>query len=480
MRVPLIIKYIGSILLFLSIFLFISLLIAILNHEDTILNFSFCLILSLLFGIFPNIFIPEFHELNTKEGISIVVMGWFIVCLMGAIPYIFYGGEFTLINAWFESVSGFTTTGSTVLNDIESLPKSILFWRSSTHWIGGLGIIIFAIIILPGKESKGHILLNTELSEIAKHSFNYSGRKILKMLFIVYLGLTLAETVLLMVFGMSFFDAINHSFATVATGGFSTKNLSIAHFNSVPIDITVMIFMVLSGLHFGLLFQTFAFGPKNILRSEVAKFFIIVLGVGILLVTLDLYHSGYGSFFFSMRYAAFQVISLGSTTGFANADSAIWPAFSILILTYFTIQCACIGSTSGGLKFDRILIFTKTIRKQIKKTLHPRAIIVKRIDTQSISENVESQTLLFIILYLVIIFVSTVVLTLMDVDILTAFSGAAATIGNVGPGFAKVSSLGNFGGIPTAGKFIYTLNMLIGRLEIFNILLFLSLRKERF
>jgi len=480
MRIPLIIKYLGSIFLFLSFFLLISLIIGIFNHEDTILIFSFCVILCALFGLFTNMFVPHFPVINTKEGISIVVLGWFLVCLLGAIPYLLWGGEFSLINAWFESVSGFTTTGSTILNDIESLPKSILFWRSATHWIGGLGIIIFAILILPGKESRGHILLNTELSEIAKQTFNFSGRKILRMLFIVYVGLTLAETILLTVFGMSLFDAVNHSFATVATGGFSTKNLSIAYYDSVPIEVTIMIFMVLSGLHFGLLFQTFAFGPRNILRSTVAKYFIIVLISGVLLVTLNLYLNGYGSFLYSLRFASFQVISLGSTTGFATADSAHWPFFSILLLIYFTIQCACIGSTSGGLKFDRIVIFFKTLSKQIKKTLHPQAIIIKKIDTQSISDNLENQTLVFIILYLLIIFVSTGLLTLMDVDILSAFSGAAATIGNVGPGFERVSSLGNFHNIPSAGKFIYTCNMLIGRLEIFNILLFLSLRKERF
>lgn len=480
MRIPIIIKHIGFIFLFTSIFLFISLLIAIFNNEDTILIFSYCFTICLLFGIFPNIFSPATKEINTKEGIAIVVLGWFVLCWLGAIPYLLWGGEFSFINAWFESVSGFTTTGSTILNDVETLPKSILFWRSSTHWIGGLGIIIFVILILSGKESRGFILLSTELSEIAKKSFNYSGRKTLKILFFVYLALTLSETCLLWIFGMDLFDAVNHSFATVATGGFSTRNLSVAYFDNVAIEIVVIVFMCLSGLHFGLLFQTFLFGPKNIFRSEIARTFLVVLSAGIFIVTLDLYFTGFGSFFKSLRYASFQVISLGTTTGFATIDTAGWPYFSVLILIYFTIQCACVGSTSGGLKFDRVVIFFKSLSRQLKLLKHPRAIVVKKIDHQPVSEHLENQTLVFIILYLIIIFISSTLLSMMGVDTLTAFSGAVATIGNVGPGFAGVSSLGNFADIPDWGKFVYSINMYVGRLEIFNIIVFLSLKKGNY
>jgi trk system potassium uptake protein TrkH len=423
------------------------------------------------------IFVPDVTDINIREGLLIVVLGWTITCLVGALPYIMWGGEFTPINAWFESVSGFTTTGSTILKDIEALPLGLLFWRSSTHFIGGIGIILFSMLILPESASTRFVLLNAEMSDLAKSNFKYRAKQTVQILAVVYVGLTILETLLLLLADMSLFDAVNHTFATIATGGFSTKNNSIAYYDSLSVEIIIIIFMIISGIHFGFLFDTIVFKKLNIFRSTIVRYYVIILTAGIFLVTLKLYTSDFGNFSWSLRYAAFQVASLGTTTGFATIDTGNWPFFVQMILIYFTIQCACVGSTSGGLKFDRVFLFLKMIGKQIKNIIHPRAVFVVKIDGKTIPEQIENHTLVFIILYLLIIFISTLIVSAMNVDLLTAFSGAIATIGNVGPGFSSVSSMSNFGSIPDFGKFIYTLNMLLGRLEIFSIIAIFVIRK---
>lgn len=479
MRKEIVIRHIGLVLIFNAIFLLISFFISLFLAETSTVALLYSALIALVFGFFPLIYVQPTNYLSILEGTAIVVFGWITTCLVGSLPYILWGGEFTAVNAWFESVSGFTTTGSTIINDIEALPMGLLFWRSSTHWLGGIGIILFTILILPGSNTSRFVLLNTEMSVLAKTNFKYKAIEILRILVYVYLGLTILETLLLMIAGMTFFDAINHSFATIATGGFSTKNLSIAYYNSVSIEIIIMVFMVLSGVHFGLTFNTILGKKNNIFRSSIFKAYIAFLFVGIILVALKLYYDEMYSWWESLRYASFQVISLGTTTGFATIDTANWPSFTHIVLIYFTIQCAMIGSTSGGLKFDRIFLFFKSITKQIKSIQHPRAIFSLKIDGNTIDEKTELHTMIFIIFYLGIILITTLLLTFLNVDSFTAFSSSATTIGNVGPGFANVSSLGNFSQIPDMGKFILSLNMLLGRLEIFGIISLLFIKSWR-
>lgn len=477
MKTEIIIKHLGFVLLLNGFFLFISFLISFFLHESSTISFLFSALICGVFGIFPLLFVERTDHINFNEGLVIVVFGWLITCVVGMLPYLMWGGEFSLINAWFESVSGFTTTGSTIINDIESLPKGILFWRSSTHWIGGIGIILFVLLILPQSKGQRITIYNSEISSISKMNFRFKARRIAQILAIVYISLTLFETIGLMLFGMSFFDAINHSFATIATGGFSTKNLSIAAFNSIGIEAIVIVFMILSGIHFGLIFGTIMLKKENLFRSSLVKTFLLVLIIGISLVTLKLYMSGNYDFWTSLRYASFQVVSLGTTTGFATEDTAHWPIFTQIVLIYFTIQCAMSGSTSGGLKFDRVYMFFKLVGKQIKLLKHPNGVFVSKIDKKKIDEKLEQQTLVFIVLYITVFFITTIFLTALDIDGMTAFSASIATIGNVGPGFGDVSSLGNFSEIPGMGKLVLTINMLLGRLEIFNILALIMIKK---
>jgi trk system potassium uptake protein TrkH len=479
MRKDVIIRHLGLILLFNSAFLFISAVISGLQGESSFMPLIYSTMISLVFGIFPLIFVPQVYIIQMREGIFIVVAGWLASCLMGVLPYVLWGGEFTLPNAWFESVSGFTTTGASILSDVESLPKGLLFWRASTHWIGGIGIILFALLLFPRTGSSRMTLIRSELSDISQKSFRAKATDILRIILYVYVGLTLLEILLLVISGMGMFDAITHSFATIATGGFSTRNTSIAYFDSLQIEIIIMVFMVLSGLHFGLLYATITGKRENIFRSKVAGYYLLFMSIGIVLVTLKLYYSEHIDFGKALRQASFQVVSLGTTTGFATTDTASWPYLNRLILIYFSIQCACVGSTSGGLKFDRVLITLKSIGKQVKMFLHPRAVITSKLGKIKVSQELESFVLAFTVLYMLVIFISTVLISAMGVDIETSFSAVVAAIGNVGPGFGDVSSLGNYGALPSLAKVILTVDMLMGRLELFSLLSLFYLKSWR-
>ncbi|HYX05758.1 MAG TPA: TrkH family potassium uptake protein [Bacteroidales bacterium] len=478
MRVHIILRYVGMVLIFNSIFLFISFLISAFNHDSAVYPLLYSTIVTLLFGIFPLIFVPPSTDITNQEGYGLVVISWLLSCLVGIIPYVLWGGEFNLTNAWFESVSGFTTTGSTILTNVEALPRGLLFWRSSTHWIGGIGIVLFVLVVLPSMARAKLTLYKYEMSELAMENFRYKTRQVMQIILWVYIGLTVLETILLMIFGMDLFDAVTHSFATIATGGFSTKNMSIAAYHSVAIEVVVMIFMFLSGIHFGLLYATIMWQKKNLVwKSSIVKYYFWGMVIGILLVTFNLYtNKDFPTFGESLRYASFQIISVGTTTGFATAPSEIWPPFSQLMLLFFTLQCACAGSTSGGLKVDRVMIFFKAIRKQIVHSKHPNAVVTLRLGKNLLKDEVVETTLVFIVLYLLIVFGTGLILSFMGVDMLSAFSASAATMGNVGPGLSNVSSLGNFSTIPDPGKWLLSLNMLLGRLEIFGFLYLFMLR----
>lgn len=477
MRKEIVIKHLGFVLLLNGVFMFAAAMISVFLQEAAFIPLLYSSLICAIFGIFPLIFVERTENITFSEGLSIVVFGWLLTCIAGMLPYIMWGGEFSIINAWFESVSGFTTTGSTILNDIEALPKGLLFWRSSTHWIGGIGVIIFVLLILPQAKNSRINIYHSEISSLSKMNFRYRARKIVRILALVYVSLTVVETIILSCFGMSIFDAVNHSFATIATGGFSTRNLSVASYNHLGIEITIMVFMILSGIHFGLLYGTVRFKKQNIFNSSLVRAFIIVLVSGILLVWIKLYMSGHYGVWQSLRYASFQVISLGTTTGFATEDTANWPIFAQIILIYFTIQCAMTGSTSGGLKFDRVYIFFKSVGKHVRILKHPQGVFVTKMGDRTIDETLEQQTLVFIVLYVFIFFFTTLILAALGIDGMTSFSASIATIGNVGPGFSQVSSLGNFAELPSLAKLVLTINMFFGRLEIFNILALIMIKK---
>lgn len=474
MRLATVLRYVGIVLLFNALFLLMSAIISAANSDSALFPLLYTCIISILFGVFPLIYVPKTTKITNNEGLTIVVGSWLLSCLIGTLPYLLWGGEFTFTNAWFESVSGYTTTGSSILTDIEALPLGLLFWRSATHWIGGMGILIFVLSVLPAFGSAGMILYRTEVSSLARENFRHRTRAAVNLLLSVYLGLTVLESVALMLSGMNAFDAVTHSFATVATGGFSPKNLSIAHYDSLAVEIVIIVFMILSGIHFGLLFSVVTGNIKAIWRSSVVRFYLAALLVGVLLTTINLHGALFQSWARALRYAAFQVVSLGTSTGFATTNSSVWPGFSQIVLIFFTLQCACAGSTSGGIKVDRLVMFFKAFGKRFNKMLHPTAVISLRMNDKVIGEEDLESNLHYLPVYLGVVLVTALMLAALGVDSLSSFSGSAAVMGNVGPGLGTVGSTSNFAHIPMAGKWILTVAMLLGRLEIFTLLVFFT------
>ncbi len=474
MRFHTVIRYVALAMLLNSIFMFVSFIISAVNGDQAFMPLLYSALVTALFGLFPLIFVPPAGNITNKEGLLIVVLSWLLSCLVGAMPYILYGGPFSFSNAWFESVSGFTTTGATILTNIEALPASLLFWRASTHWIGGIGIIIFVLAILPFLGIAEMVLFRSEISSMVRESFRHRARKAIQIIAGIYIGLTLFETVSLLFCGMNIFDAVTHSFATIATGGFSPKNASVAAYNSPTIEIVIMLFMILSGIHFALLFSVFTGSIRDFLKSSVVRYYLAIMGIGIIISAVSVHGVNYESWTDSFRYAAFNVLSVGTSTGFANADTAVWPSLAQLLLIFFALQCSCAGSTSGGIKTDRVVLLGKSFIRHLQQLKHPNAVIPVRIDGRAVGDELVSRGVLYIAVYLVIVFISTLLLISLGIGVVESFSGTVAAMGNVGPGLGTVGSTGNFGALPDAGKWILSITMLLGRLEIYAFFIFFA------
>lgn len=468
---------VGKALLVNSFFMLLAIIVSILNGYDdglTPLLISFMIVT--ITGAFPFFFVRDVPETKLKEGYVIIVLSWLMSFLFGMLPYVLYGGEFTVINAWFESVSGYTTTGATILKDIESLPNSLLFWRSSTHFIGGLGVVVFLLLILPDATPFKLRLSNLEISSMSKTGYRYRTGTTIRVMLSVYIGLALAETLLLWAAGMSLFDAVNHSFSTVATGGFSTKNISIMYYDSSLIDVIVTVFMALSSIHFGVIFAVFAKRSLKPLASAVTKYYISVIAIlTVLIMAVLVAQGGYGSWGKALLDSAFQTVSFISTTGFAQADNSTWPFLANMLLLFAGFHCGCSGSTTGGVKADRMFIALKEIYNEFLRRLHPSSVFRTRIDGNVIKGDVLSSIFLYIVAYIFILMFSFVILLLLGVEVGTAFSGTVASLGNVGPGTGEIGTLGNYAAFPAPVKFIFTMDMFFGRLEIFPILIVMSL-----
>ncbi|MBQ6612546.1 MAG: TrkH family potassium uptake protein [Alistipes sp.] len=481
MRIHVVIRYIGMMLIFLASFMLASAGVSLINNHDSAL---YPLLLSsfvtMILGLFPLIFVDSADEIKTKEGYAIVVGSWLVACIVGMFPYLIWGGEFTIINAWFESVSGFTTTGASILNDIEFLPRGLLFWRQSTTWIGGIGVVMFALVILPSLGRNRQLLYNVELSTIAKDNFRYRSREIMRILIFVYLGLTVITTILLKLSGMCWFDAATHAMSACGTSGFSTKNASVAFFDNPTIELVMMGAMTLSGIHFGILYATITGRRNNIFRSEVVRGYIGMMLIATLIIAASLFSENiYPSFIESLRHASFQVVSLTTTSGFATADTNLWTPLAIILLIFCSIICGCAGSTSGGMKVDRLLLALKVIRNRINMQQHPNAVISTKTDGTVQGDNVLSLVMTFIVAYLLLALAGTIVYAMFGCDIITSFTASISCISNVGPGFGEIGSLDNYSEFPIILKFTSTLLMLIGRLEIFGFIQLFFLRSWR-
>ena len=335
MRVNVILRYVGMIMLLLAFFMFVSAGISYVNHMDSAFYpLLLSALLTALLGGFPLIFVEKQDRITNKEGFCIVVGSWLLACVVGMFPYLIWGGEFSVINAWFETVSGFTTTGSSILQNVEALPRGLQFWRMSSTWVGGMGVVMFALVILPALGTSKMMLSSVEMSTLARDNYRYRAQMVVQILLFVYVGLTIFFTFMLKFAGMNWFDAVCHSMSACATSGFGTKNTSVAFYDSAMIDMVLIFAMGISGIHFGLIYATVTGKRNNIFRSEVTLFYLGMLILGSLLIALSLYIADiYPTFRSSLRFASFQFVSVTSTSGFATADSSLWTPFAIILLT---------------------------------------------------------------------------------------------------------------------------------------------------
>jgi trk system potassium uptake protein TrkH len=416
----------------------------------------------------------ETPDLGKREGYLIVSLGWISMALFGAIPFIIYGAIPDYTDAFFETMSGFTTTGATILQDIEALPPGLLFWRSLTQWLGGMGIIVLSIAILPLLGIGGMQLFAAEVPGVTKDKIHPRVKETAKRLWGIYVLLTAAETILLMVGGLNFFDAINHAFTTMATGGFSTKNASIAHYNSPFVQYVFIIFMFFAGtnftLHYLALHRNFSFVKHNT-EFKFYLAFTIAATLFILLVHLPKINFHWEEAF---RQSIFHVVSLTTTTGYVASDYESWAPFSRMIFFALLFIGGCAGSTGGGIKFVRHILLFKNSVLELKRLIHPRAIIPVRFNKKPVDAEIISNVQAFFIFYIMIFILSSIVLSLFGLDFITAAGAAATCIGNVGPGIGAVGPINNFSELPELVKWILSLLMLLGRLELFTVLIIFS------
>ena len=470
MRIDVVLRNVGIVMLFIAFFMLLSAGISLFNGMDSAFYpLLLSALLTALLGAFPLIFVDNRKQITNKEGFCIVVGSWLVACVVGMFPYLIWGGEFSLINAWFESVSGFTTTGASILTNIEGLPRGMLFWRMATTWIGGMGVVMFVLVILPLVGSSRMSLSNVEMSSLAKDNYHYRLQMIVQILVVVYVGMTALTTLLLKLAGMNWFDSLCHAMSACATSGFSTKNASIGFYNSPMIETILIVAMATAGVNFGLIFATVTGKRNNVFRSEVARHYFAMLLIGSVLIAISLYAMKiYPSFGGAIRHATFQFVSLVTTTGFATADTSTWTSFAIVILIFGSLVCACSGSTAGGLKINRLILAGKMMYARLRQQQHPNAIIRIRLDGIVQENDTLHGVMTFVVAFMLCILLGTLFSAMFGVDLTTSFTSAIACLSNVGPGFGEVYSLGNYGGLPTMVKLFDSLLMLMGRLEIFG------------
>lgn len=415
----------------------------------------------------------KYRDFYAREGFVSVALSWLLISMVGALPFVIAGEIPSYIDAFFEIVSGFTTTGATILTDIEAMSKGLLLWRSLSHWIGGMGVLVFIMAVVPLSEERSMHIMRAEVPGPVVGKLVPRIRLSSAITYLMYIALTVILIILLCAGGMPFFDSLNHAMATAGTGGFSVKQLSIGYYDSVYIDVVTSIFMLLFGVNFSIYFLLLMKKFRAaLLDSEFLGYFGIALGVSVL-IALDIIDE-YGGFWNAFRYSLFQVSSLMTTTGFATADFTLWPAFSKSLLIIVMLIGASAGSTGGGLKVSRVIIFFKTASQEIGKMLNPRRTASVRVNGRALATTTIRNTLVFISLYFLITFVLVVLVSLDGYDFETTFASVVSCMSNVGPGLGPAGPMGSFDIFSDLSKVLLSFGMLIGRLEIFPILILFS------
>ncbi|SDQ30812.1 TrkH family potassium uptake protein [Flagellimonas zhangzhouensis] len=482
-----IIHIMGLLLLCNGSFMLLAAVASGIYNDGATLDIMLAAIVTMLFGIMA-MFYTRGHkkEVKRKEGYIVVTFGWIIMSISGMLPYLFSGSIPSITDAFFETMSGYTTTGASILDDIEGLPSGILLWRSLTHWIGGMGIIVLAIAILPLLGIGGMQLFAAEAPGPAGDKLHPRITDTAKRLWFIYFGYTVLETVLLKFAGMSFFDAINHALATMSTGGFSTKNASVAYWNDQPvIQYIIILFMFLAGSNFVLSYFALTKRIQRVLKDEEFKYYFGFVVIFAILSTLGVYYKAevpvsdfhpmvWGEAESAFRHSLFQVVAVITTTGFVTADFTSWTPFLTVFFFGLMFLGGSAGSTAGGIKVMRHLIIIKNGILEFKRTLHPNAVIPVRYNQKTVSEHIVYNVIAFFVLYMLLFIIGSLVLGLLGLDFVSAVGGSASSLGNVGPALGSLNPVSNYNSLPPIGKWWCSFLMLLGRLELFTVLIVLT------
>lgn len=472
MRLKVILHIIGALLIFLALSLFITMGVGLYYGERDALDFLQLGIVVLPVGWLLYAIFRTPMDLRYFEGFAIVTLSWVLIPAIGAIPFITTGTLTNFADAFFESVSGFTTTGATVILSLENVSQTILFWRSLSHWIGGMGIIVMTLAILPELAGKMQ-LFKAEVPGPMHERLQPRIRETARTLWWIYVSLTVIQLVLLYLNGLSFFDAIIHSFGTVSTGGFSSRTLSVRAYNSEIVDWITTTFMFIAGVNLALYYEVFRGHVSKLWRDPEFRVYTAIIVVFIMVISINISLQVYGDFFKSLRLAAFQVVSVITTTGYSIVDYDIWPDFSRWLLLLLMFIGGCSGSTAGGIKVIRIYALVKKCRLELFKLRHPRAVTQLTIGNKRISDEVSTGILEFFFLYMFVFALSVICLTSYGIDLVSSISAVAATLGNIGAGLELVGPMNSYLPLPDAGKYLLSGCMLMGRLEIYTVLVFL-------
>ena len=465
---------IGQIVRVEGILMIPPLVVSVIYGESAFAAFLIPIVLSVAAGTLLTIKKPSNPDIFAKEGFVTVGLSWIIMSLIGALPFVIDGCIPSFVDAFFETVSGFTTTGASILIEIESLGRGMLFWRSFTHFVGGMGVLVFVLAILPQADTRSVKLMHVMRAEVPGPKVGKLVSKIgrtARIMYGIYIGLTVIEMILLLAGGMPVYGSIVNSFATAGTGGFAIKNASIAAYDSAYIDYVIGIFMFLFGVNFNLYYLILIGHVGEALRSEELRWYLIITGVSTALIAADIYEI-FGTVGESVRYAFFQVTSVMSTTGFATSDYNAWPALSKVILALLMFCGACVGSTTGGIKVGRIILLVKSGLREVKYMLHPRAVVAVRSEGKPVERDVLRGANSYMIVYIMLFTVSLFLVEMVEeCDLVTGFTAVSACLNNVGPGLGEVGPAGNFSALTPFTKILLSVDMLAGRLEIFPLLM---------
>jgi trk system potassium uptake protein TrkH len=473
LNIKAVVKICGLVTIMMGLFMTPAMLVSVIYREfSTARLFMICIIPILLVGLFIYKKTPGTNNnFKKREGVLIVALAWAIITILGAIPYLITGSISNITGALFETASGFTTTGASVIDDVESLPRGILFWRSLTHWFGGLGIIFIAVSLIPMLGYGGHLVASAEASNHVEDKITGRTSDTMKRIAVYYLALTILCIIFLLFGGMNVFDSFIHSFGTISTGGFSSYNTSVAHFDSHYIDWVIIVFMLLGSTNFTLYYFLFSKHWKEFFKDTEFKWYILLLSLATIAIIVSLVLSGESDIFHTITISTFEVVTTASTTGFAIADYNLWPTTCLVVILLLMFMGGSTSSTAGGIKTYRIVVLIKLIHRNIIRRLHPSAVIHLKSDDGAIKNESIQSIAAFVYLYIFTAFIGTIILSIFNNDMMTCFSAVISAMSNVGPGFNEVGPTTTYSSFNDFSQFILTILMIAGRLELFGIIM---------